>query len=891
MEEDITMDKVTKNEFDSSFEEDMIIDDVIEDEETITNEVIEDEFDSSFEEQDSREILDNSYKNYENSYNELVAYLKTILINGEYTEEDKAKVSEINTDYDENYLELLKQIDTAKAKIENNKTLDLNSNILLNTQDEVFNALTKNGEVQAIYKDENGDIYINAQFLQTRGLRVVNDDNQTTLYIDNKGNLTTSGDIVGGTITGTILKALTIDTNEVDIQSNDGGMVLKGSLQQFKDKNGNVRIQIGKSENGDFSFVLYGSNGETVLIDENGIKQDAISAKMITAEKIASKTITAEQIATGTITASSGIIAEGAIGNAQISSVDAGKIDAGKIDTSKVEVAGADGHLKIKGNRLQVFNGIGSDAKERVSLGDVNGDGTIYGLRVRGADGETILLDENGITKEGITDGSITNDKISNDANIDGSKININSVITKINEDGTENINGTKIEVEGNTLTTKLSTITNKQTENSELIAQAQSNITANANAIKLKVDTQTYNTDKADIISNISKNTSSINMMKDEISLKVEQSDIDSAIGKVNTKLEEVELKVKDDSIISVVKSSTTNGKNTFIQQSDITQLDNSWTAKFNNGYKQGIVTMDSNGIIVTANNIKSKTTMSSDGFKITNTDTNEDVFKVNSNGNIEANKLIITDGSISIGTTANSEKAFVVKNNGNLKIGGTTGRTNTDGTSQGIFEVTSTGKLYSRNKDNANIYTILDDGTLTVRNKSTQVKIASDGIEIKNIDTENVLKMSDNGISTDLLTVSGKAVVNKGLRSTGYVRAGSLAVANKKFDRDIETINGSNQSILYLGHTMIIYGRTSFTGLTANSTKTNAITFDQEFTYAPVVMAIPNSTSPNQCGVGAGSVTTSGCNIYLNRTSATDTNVFWVAIGERASSENYTA
>ena len=167
----------------------------------------------------------------------------------------------------------------------------------------------------------------------------------------------------------------------------------------------------------------------------------------------------------------------------------------------------------------------------------------------------------------------------------------------------------------------------------------------------------------------------------------------------------------------------------------------------------------------------------------------------------------------------------------------------------------------------------------------------LENNGIEIKNMDTENVLKMSDSGILTDLLTVSGKAVVNKGLTSTGYVRTGSLAVANKKFDRDIKTINGSNQSILYLGHTMIIYGRTSFTGLTANSTKTNAITFDQEFTYAPMVMAIPNSSSPNQCSVGAGSVTTSGCNIYLNRTSATDTYVFWVAIGERASSENYTA
>ena len=57
---------------------------------------------------------------------------------------------------------------------------------------------------------------------------------------------------------------------------------------------------------------------------------------------------------------------------------------AGTIDTSKVTIQGADGHLRLKGNRMQVFQGTGNQAKERVSVGDVNGDGTVYGLRVRG---------------------------------------------------------------------------------------------------------------------------------------------------------------------------------------------------------------------------------------------------------------------------------------------------------------------------------------------------------------------------------------------------------------------------------------------------------------------------------------------------------------------------
>ncbi len=137
--------------------------------------------------------------------------------------------------------------------------------------------------------------------------------------------------------------------------------------------------------------------------------------------------INANHIQAGTIVAGSTIIANGAIGSAQISKVSADKLDAGVVNTSKVTISGANGNLKLRGNRLQVFEGIGSSQFERVSLGDVNNDGTIYGLRVRGADGNTILYDENGVYREGITDGSINNDKIAGDANIDGGKLNIHS--------------------------------------------------------------------------------------------------------------------------------------------------------------------------------------------------------------------------------------------------------------------------------------------------------------------------------------------------------------------------------------------------------------------------------------------------------------------------------
>ena len=178
-----------------------------------------------------------------------------------------------------------------------------------------------------------------------------------------------------------------------------------------------------------------------------------------------------------------------------------------------------------------MFQGIGAQAKERVSLGDVNNDGTTFGLRVRGADGETILLDENGVKREGITDGAITNEKISGEANIDGSKLNINSVVNRINEDGTEVISGVKIDVDGTNLNTKLSNITIAQTEQSEKIEQAQTDILVNERAIKLKVDNQIYEQDKTTNEVKFNKLTSDISVLEDKISLKVEGTDVSNAI------------------------------------------------------------------------------------------------------------------------------------------------------------------------------------------------------------------------------------------------------------------------------------------------------------------------------------------------------------------------
>ena len=88
------------------------------------------------------------------------------------------------------------------------------------------------------------------------------------------------------TVNAAKINAGQLNTNMVSIGSSDGSMLINGSTQQFKDKNGNVRIQIGKDSTGDFTFVLYGEDGEGQIINQNGITASAVGDGLIVNDMI-----------------------------------------------------------------------------------------------------------------------------------------------------------------------------------------------------------------------------------------------------------------------------------------------------------------------------------------------------------------------------------------------------------------------------------------------------------------------------------------------------------------------------------------------------------------------------------------------------------------------------
>lgn len=325
-----------------------------------------------------------------------------------------------------------------------------------------------------------------------------------------------SDHIAADSIDADHIKADTINSNHIESDSIKANHIQANSIKSSHISSNQIEASHLKAG------IIDATHIKAEAIDANHIKADAIKA-----EHLQANIINAEHIQTGSITAGSGIIADGAIGAAQINSVNANVINAGEIDTSKIKIKGENGFLFIENNTLYVVD---ENRKIRCELGVIE-KGTNYGFIVRGSDGQTILMDHTGVKNAGITDGAIDNRTVSENANINGKKLDIDSVIRTINEDGSIKIQGTTVQIGNMTLDVLLSEQNNLITEHTSQLQTHQSEIKANKDSIKLKVDSQTYTEDKENMTAQLNKNTAAIKTLKDEISLKVEQVQVEATV------------------------------------------------------------------------------------------------------------------------------------------------------------------------------------------------------------------------------------------------------------------------------------------------------------------------------------------------------------------------
>lgn len=347
-----------------------------------------------------------------------------------------------------------------------------------------------------------------------------------------------------GTISIKALQSGWIELNKVNVQEFNAVKANIGTLNANEVIADELHAHTASINN------LTANKANILDLNAANAKIGTLEAKAASIDNLLNGNLTSANIQAGAIQAGSSVIAEGAIGSAQISDLSATKLTAGIINTAIISMVGTDGRMLFKNNRIQVFDK-DKDNKifERISLGDVNGDGTKYGMRIRGSDGTTILYDENGQTKEGFTDGYSKLD----DNSLDSKKIDINSVVTRING-GTTLITDTKVQVGDRTLDVAFTTLSNTVSTNGSTLSSHTSSITALQDSVKLKLDEQTFTTYKSTNDSNIStlttnlgKATTSITALQGQISLKVSQADIDNSINKIEVGGRNLLLNTKD--------------------------------------------------------------------------------------------------------------------------------------------------------------------------------------------------------------------------------------------------------------------------------------------------------------------------------------------------------
>ena len=462
------------------------------------------------------------------------------------------------------------------------------------------------------------------------------------------------------------INAGTINTNNVNIQSEDGSLIINGSTQQFKDADGNVRIQIGKDSTGDFTFALYGADGQGQLINQNGITASAIGDGLIVNDMVADNA------------AISG-------GKLDISSVitEINSDNSTTIKSSKIYLNEQGQSLEVAFNSLktqvETIEGVTIEGDLSSVIEQVNSNTTEIEVCKNGI---STLVGEDAIIKKQVTDLNGT---------VVETKDELTAKYTKLEQD----VSGFKTSVADtyatkstvNDLSNKLSTNYSTTSAMNSAIAQSASNITSSVSS--------TYATKKSvtDLQTNLTTNYSTTSAMNSAINQKAEsitssvsstyQTKSDMKNYPTTTQMNSA-IQQKADSITSTV-STTYASKTELYNESSI--LENSIST----------VSQTANKInwLVKSGTSSSNMTLTDKVYSLVSSNINLTADHINLHGYVTANN------------------GFSIDANGNMTA------------QNGTFSGNITGSTFSSSND---VFQVLDDGTVNsdylVINKEVSTK-----------------------------------------------------------------------------------------------------------------------------------------------------------------------
>lgn len=138
------------------------------------------------------------------------------------------------------------------------------------TQADIFSKLTNGGKAQGIYLDENGNVYVNGEYVQAKGIRVVDGNGKTTFAIDKTTGAVTiaaSSFALGDKSISSIaseeaqkkIDALPKDTDNLL----NGYLLTKSDVETYWDYSGSINYDVinpNKSRDGAVAITANGSD-------------------------------------------------------------------------------------------------------------------------------------------------------------------------------------------------------------------------------------------------------------------------------------------------------------------------------------------------------------------------------------------------------------------------------------------------------------------------------------------------------------------------------------------------------------------------------------------------------------------------------------------------------
>ncbi len=359
------------------------------------------------------------------------------------------------------------------------------------------------------------------------------------------------------------LEAISIKVNNLEAAN----VTITGKLNAIEGEFGTLKANVATI---DKITVTHTAQINNLEANKASITQlEAVSATIGIVESEVAKiqtlvngNLTSENIHSLHLTSASVTVENGFIKNAMIENLDVSKVNAGDISTNKFRIKSDDGGIEIVGATQQFKD---KNNKVRVQIGRDKNNNFTFSLFDE--TGVGVLIDHTGIKKGSIANDLIISDMIASDS-VGEKQINYTSFVTGFNKDtNTNTIKSTKImlnnqnqtlDIAFNSIKTQVDTTKALTESHSTTIGIMQGQISTAINNTQIVKDGQTillkddYNrtvqtidsmkntisshtSQISGLNSTVSTQGSSINQLKSQIALKVEQTDITTAVNNMH--------------------------------------------------------------------------------------------------------------------------------------------------------------------------------------------------------------------------------------------------------------------------------------------------------------------------------------------------------------------